>query len=766
MHIISVKGLTAFALVLGNLTLTAALAQGAPSVGVVILPTVDATIASGPKARVAFGAESFLRVKAGAISNGTTYRGFLTFDVGAVSGRGLLEGAALELDVDGHSNPGLTLEVYGVKGGDTQLSEAEVTWSSIKANRNANHNPVDLTEAVKLASLTCAAGCKKLSLATPELLNFVNEQAGGRVSFILAARAGSSGDLHFYSKERPAGKPASLTLMASRSLVGLSPQADASVEHVGPWQGANFGTGSEIHVKRDPAKRLPREVKTGYLGFNLSSLNRGSSSFSFAGLEITPSKVPKTGQFELYGFEDVERNQPFGDLQITGANAPILGGSATKLATFDVARKGERISVSTPELLSFMNRQINNEHITFVVRSASADRVERSFFSKESESTVVDGYTVVSPNAPTLRLLGSAPTLLLENGRTQIKMTRAKANTLYYFRAASSSSIGNSAGESTLVRPVSADLGVLDRSGVITDGSGNATVTVQALAAGLAVLAQEMPLHASIGGQDAVFQDLIDSGVVQVGTRFYDGTVQGTRIDVDNILLEENMGGDIPPIISVIQVHTQNKSTVTRRDFSKWTRWYQEDGKTQIFRLFKGEQNVRGGELDEGTAGRIEAYTRAELPSDPGLDGWLTWEGVFTPIKPGGNNFQLMTGVHGWPLHIDTDNDGTMTVLHRGGEPRRELIATNLTGKNIGIRVITNGLKYIVYRKVLGVDNDFVFVTERENLRLKADSRKLSFRWGVYVGSKPGSVVPRDLLTLVTGVKISSGRPVVQSGSR
>jgi hypothetical protein len=123
-------------------------------------------------------------------------------------------------------------------------------------------------------------------------------------------------------------------------------------------------------------------------------------------------------------------------------------------------------------------------------------------------------------------------------------------------------------------------------------------------------------------GEDVSFAAILESGCIQPGNRFSNGPVLGSRIVVNHELLEK-MIGKTGPIPKDIRIHTQGAGSIDRGNFNKWTRWYQEDGSTQVFRLFREEQNVRDGAGEKGSAGRVEAFT--PLPSaEPGT--WREWE--------------------------------------------------------------------------------------------------------------------------------------------
>lgn len=79
-------------------------------------------------------------------------------------------------------------------------------------------------------------------------------------------------------------------------------------------------------------------------------------------------------------------------------------------------------------------------------------------------------------------------------------------------------------------------------------------------------------------------------------------------------------------------------------------------------------------------------------------------------------------------------------------------IARNMAGKSIRIKVRANGTDYEVYQKDPLDAGPWKLVTRGTGP--KAEDNRISFRWGMYCGSKKGQTVPNDALLFVTGVAI------------
>ena len=137
------------------------------------------------------------------------------------------------------------------------------------------------------------------------------------------------------------------------------------------------------------------------------------------------------------------------------------------------------------------------------------------------------------------------------------------------------------------------------------------------------------PLYTQ-AGSDPSFAAVLKGSGGKAGERFNRGGAPGSHIQVNQELLEKQVG-KIGPIPKDIGLHTEFSGAINRKDFGQWTRWYQENGNVQVFRLFKGEQNVRGGAEQDGSPGRVETFSHT-LNVAPGT--WREWEGTYTVIQP------------------------------------------------------------------------------------------------------------------------------------
>ncbi|MCU0784154.1 MAG: hypothetical protein MUF81_08955, partial [Verrucomicrobia bacterium] len=176
-------------------------------------------------------------------------------------------------------------------------------------------------------------------------------------------------------------------------------------------------------------------------------------------------------------------------------------------------------------------------------------------------------------------------------------------------------------------------------------------------------------------------------------------------------------------------------SVIPREDFKKWSRWYQEDGRTQVFRLFKGETNVRN---TRANAARIEAFSNVSWKRG----AWHEWSGTYTIIKPhGAAIFQAKNNIHDWSVQINMNATGDVILNHRRAEDK--VIATDMVGKPFHIRVRDNGQDYEVYLEGQKVG-------EGSYARPEGTT---GFRWGMYVGH---SEVDHDAMIFVSGATVDA----------
>lgn len=232
-------------------------------------------------------------------------------------------------------------------------------------------------------------------------------------------------------------------------------------------------------------------------------------------------------------------------------------------------------------------------------------------------------------------------------------------------------------------------------------------------------------------GTDPSFEEVMKSGKLPKGKNSKTG-VTGSSINVTNKLVELTPEAK-RPIPKDIRIHTLGNSAIPRSDFKNWSRWYQEDGSTQVFRLFKGEVNVRNA---REKAARIEAFSDVSWKRGD----WHEWSGTYTIVKPhGAAIFQAKNNINDWSVQINMNGKGDITLNHRRAEDK--VIAKGMVGKPFHIRVRDNGQEYEVF-------------LDGKNVGAGTYARPegtTGFRWGMYLG---GSDVSQDAMIFVSGATV------------
>ncbi len=237
---------------------------------------------------------------------------------------------------------------------------------------------------------------------------------------------------------------------------------------------------------------------------------------------------------------------------------------------------------------------------------------------------------------------------------------------------------------------------------------------------------EQPPLYRRVG-EDPTFEELLAQGRFPLGKNSNAG-VTGSKIEVDAARIGRG-GKRASSIPAAICIHTLCHSSIQRKDFSKWTRWYQEDGGTQVFRLFKGEHNVRNARKG---AARIEAFSRLTWTQGP----WHEWRGTFTIVQPHVCSiFQVKNQLNDWAVMINLSDSGDITLNHRR-HGKDVVIARAMTGKSFDLKVRDNGRDYEVFFDGRKVGEGFY----------ERPAGQTGFRWGMYDGT-----VKHDAMIFVTG---------------
>ncbi len=257
----------------------------------------------------------------------------------------------------------------------------------------------------------------------------------------------------------------------------------------------------------------------------------------------------------------------------------------------------------------------------------------------------------------------------------------------------------------------------------------------------------------TLKGKDPTLAELLQSGGIVTGDRMGKGPARGAQVVVNQARLEK-LTGTLPPLdIKNITGIQHQAGHGGRSTFEKWSRFYQEEGNNQIFRLHKGDYQFRDPDPKTAIPGRIEAYTRS-LTVPKG--GWREWEGTYTFIKPhSACIFQMFHTGGLWAFHLGVTDDGTIRFNRRRsmkGKPKSVTLAEKMIGKPLSIKVRSNGFDFQVYKKRPLIDKDWELVADGNYD--KSTDGKVQFRWGNYLGRTKGTSVRHDTLFFVSGTTI------------
>ncbi len=242
-------------------------------------------------------------------------------------------------------------------------------------------------------------------------------------------------------------------------------------------------------------------------------------------------------------------------------------------------------------------------------------------------------------------------------------------------------------------------------------------------------------------GEDPTWETIMKDKLIPIGSNSTAG-IKGSKIDVKNEIFHKLTYGKYD-FTQDIRIHTVGNSQIQRPDFEKWSRWYQEDGNTQVFRMHKGERNVRGTRA--GTpAGRVEAFGNHTW----GKGAWQEWVGTYTIVKPEGcvgphycSILQVKDPVQQWAIMIRLKDNGDIVISNDKKESPMKPIASNMKGKHFDLRVRDNGHNYQVF-----------FNEKLVNEGSFSRSSKTAFRWGLYLGR---SLPTAEAMIFVTGATIN-----------
>lgn len=228
--------------------------------------------------------------------------------------------------------------------------------------------------------------------------------------------------------------------------------------------------------------------------------------------------------------------------------------------------------------------------------------------------------------------------------------------------------------------------------------------------------------------------------------------ILGTTVHVNHQFLEQGMGKvHDPRKIEKLNIMFPMHGVKPKEAAKKYTRWYQVDGNTQIFRMFKHDiqDNLKSEPRDEVFTPNYSTKNRI-----------IVWEGSYcNPDKWGGGIAFQLGGVppvngHGYPF-ISMGVGEEYQINHRyafqkpwSGE-KNHILMKDAKGKNFPMRFRYDGHYYEISTKT--PDGQYKVL---DGGTLPSSSNKAGFRWGCYVGHKSETGVTGNKLIFVTGAHV------------
>lgn len=191
---------------------------------------------------------------------------------------------------------------------------------------------------------------------------------------------------------------------------------------------------------------------------------------------------------------------------------------------------------------------------------------------------------------------------------------------------------------------------------------------------------------------------------------------------------------EVKGIPQEIMIHTFDSSNVERKDFHKYTNWYEEIGNVQTFKLHPGDCNTRNSRK----YCRIEAHTvlkwkRGEVHEFTGTYNIVSCEQVAI--------FQVFnTSIIHPQLYVKASPNGDISYQSRGNPGGH--IASGYLNKDFTLHVKDDGIKWQLY-----FNNEKVAEGEHQE---KGPETTCAFRWGLYDNYIPA----KEMLSTVRNVTI------------
>jgi autotransporter-associated beta strand protein len=224
------------------------------------------------------------------------------------------------------------------------------------------------------------------------------------------------------------------------------------------------------------------------------------------------------------------------------------------------------------------------------------------------------------------------------------------------------------------------------------------------------------------------------------------GPVYGSVINVNNALAEVGLYGNRSISAGTLRIHIPCNTSSS--NLGNFTRWFQTDGNTQVFRMFVNDENTATAR--DGST-RSEAFTQSQWATADAAT--YEWTGRYTIAarQQGAAIFQVKNTDNDWAVQLNITSTGALIVNNRRNAG--DVTVTNpdgsvkdFDGKAFDVRIHDDGLNYKVWIDgTLYADNFY-----------SRPTGGTQFRWGMYFGSSILTAPSTQSVILVSGARVQS----------
>jgi len=390
--------------------------------------------------------------------------------------------------------------------------------------------------------------------------------------------------------------------------IHITPQSDTYTES-GPHANLSYGDLDSVLVNGADANGIERQ---GFLTFMFTGQTLGYKSFSDATLELYMSSATTAHTLDVYG---VNHAVTADEHTLTWKTTPNLTKECTLLGSCAVKPGDTSVVITSEKLLELVKgASPRSRSVSFVLvgrtNNANWDDPPFQFFSKEYgvKEKEHGPYLSFGPKSPCLLLTPAVtwnPTSVNNPAQPPVVTINGRDNGYYKIQYKEKTSNDWKTAQITAT-----EAGRLYLEGVLTDKTGYAKVNCAQLANIQAdIKLEEVPFYTVSAASDPTFATLLatkgtGNGQYQRLSGSSTHPLYGSNVEVNHLLLEKGLGTVSDPRLVTKSLCSGGGQNSEDGLTSFFTRWYQVDGNTQVFRHLDNEGTVYDPRV-EATTGEI-----------------------------------------------------------------------------------------------------------------------------------------------------------------